>query len=64
MLRLISAVLHRSRGEAVRDEALDLRWQELAVVVPLVAGLLFLSAWPASISGHSFPTGDEQAAAG
>ena len=64
MLRLISAVLHRSRGEAVRDDARDLRWQELAVVVPLLAGLLFLSAWPASISEHSFPTGDQQEAAG
>ena len=55
MLRLISAVLHRSRGEAVRDEALDLRPAELAIVVPLVAALLFLSAWPASISERSFP---------
>jgi NADH-quinone oxidoreductase subunit M len=64
MLRLISAVLHRSRGESVRDEALDLRWQELAVVVPLVAGLLFLSAWPASISEHSFPTGNGSEATG
>ena len=36
------------------DEALDLRPGELALVVPLVAGLLFLSAWPASISNHSF----------
>ena len=55
MLRLISAVLHRSRGEAVREEALDLRPAELAVVVPLVAALLFLSAWPASITERSFP---------
>jgi NADH-quinone oxidoreductase subunit M len=56
MLRLISAVLHRSRGESVRDESLDLGWQELAIVVPLVAGLVFLSAWPASISERNFPT--------
>ena len=55
MLRLISAVLHRSRGEAVRDEALDLRPAELAVVLPLVAALLFLSASPASITERNFP---------
>jgi NADH-quinone oxidoreductase subunit M len=55
MLRLISAVLHRDVGPAVTDAALDLRTGELAVVVPLVAILLFLSAWPDAISGHSFP---------
>src|SRR5215210_4599349 len=55
MLRLISAVLHRSRGTAVREEALDLRPFELALVVPLVAALLFLSAWPAAVSERSFP---------
>ena len=54
MLRLISAVLHEARGSTVSDEALDLRPGELALVVPLVAGLLFLSAWPAAISSHSF----------
>jgi hypothetical protein len=54
MLRLISAVLHEARGSTVADEALDLRPGELALVVPLVAGLLFLSAWPAAISNHSF----------
>ena len=32
----------------------DLRPGELALVVPLVCGLLFLSAWPAGISNHSF----------
>jgi len=58
MLRLISAVLHRSRGEDVREEAPDLRPLELALVVPLVAALLFLSAWPASISERSFPESD------
>ena len=31
-LRLISAILHRDRGAAVRDEALDLRTGELALV--------------------------------
>jgi NADH-quinone oxidoreductase subunit M len=54
MLRLISAVLHEARGSTVSDDALDLRPGELALVVPLVAGLLFLSAWPAGISNHSF----------
>ena len=55
MLRLISAVLHESRGPAVADEALDLRPAELAIVVPLVACLLFLSAWPSAISERAFP---------
>jgi NADH:ubiquinone oxidoreductase subunit 4 (subunit M) len=54
MLRLISAVLHRDVGPAVSDAALDLRPAELGVVVPLVACLLALSAWPAAISQHSF----------
>ena len=54
MLRLISAVLHEARGSTVPDEALDVRPGELGLVVPLVAGLLFLSAWPAGISHHSF----------
>jgi NADH-quinone oxidoreductase subunit M len=53
MLRLISAVLHRDIGPAVSDAALDLRGGELAIVVPLVALLLALSAWPAAISSHS-----------
>jgi NADH-quinone oxidoreductase subunit M len=55
MLRAISAVLHEARGTLVQDEALDLRMGELALIVPLVAALLFLSAWPAGISRHSFP---------
>jgi hypothetical protein len=38
----------------VHDDALDLRPGELALVVPLVAVLLVLSAWPAGISHHSF----------
>ena len=54
VLRLISAVLHDRRGTLVHDEALDLRPGELALVVPLVAALLVLSAWPAGISHHSF----------
>ena len=57
MLRLISAVLHRDVGPAVSDAALDLRTGELAVIVPLVAILLVLSAWPDAISGHSFAGG-------
>jgi NADH-quinone oxidoreductase subunit M len=54
MLRAISAVLHEARGSTVSDDALDLRPGELALVVPLVALLLALSAWPAGISHHSF----------
>jgi NADH-quinone oxidoreductase subunit M len=54
MLRLISAVLHQHVGPAVSDDALDLRPAELGIVVPLVACLLALSAWPAAISEHSF----------
>jgi NADH-quinone oxidoreductase subunit M len=54
MLRLISAVLHTRQGSAVSDDARDLRAAELALVVPLVACLLFLSAWPAAITSHTF----------
>jgi NADH-quinone oxidoreductase subunit M len=54
MLRLISAVLHVDVGPSVSEAALDLRPAELGVVVPLVACLLALSAWPAAISEHSF----------
>jgi NADH-quinone oxidoreductase subunit M len=50
MLRLISAVLHKDPGPAVPEAALDLRPAELTIVVPLVACLLALSAWPAGIS--------------
>jgi NADH:ubiquinone oxidoreductase subunit 4 (subunit M) len=55
MLRLISAVLHQSPGTAVSEAALDLRPAELGVVVPLLAILLVLSAWPAAITERSFP---------
>jgi NADH-quinone oxidoreductase subunit M len=55
MLRLISAVLHRARGFDVREDAPDLRPLELSLVVPLVALLLFLSAWPALISDRAAP---------
>ena len=61
VLRLISAVLHRARGPAVSDAALDLRPAELGIVVPLVLCLLALSAWPAAISDRAFP--DDAAAA-
>jgi NADH-quinone oxidoreductase subunit M len=50
VLRLISAVLHRAAGTAVTESALDLRPAELAIVVPLIGLLLFLSAWPAAIT--------------
>ena len=54
MLRLISAVLHEARGSTVRDEALDLRPGELALLVPIVGVLIALSVWPAGISHNSF----------
>ena len=54
-LRVISAILHVRPGHAVRDEALDLRPGELALVLPLVACLLALSVWPALVSESSFP---------
>ena len=54
VLRLISAVLHDRVGSAVPEGALDLRPAELGVVVPLVAILLVLSAWPAAITERSF----------
>ena len=48
--------------EAVEDAALDLRPYELALVVPLVACLLALSAWPAAISERSFPDDEPERA--
>jgi NADH-quinone oxidoreductase subunit M len=60
-LRLISAILHERRGRAVPDGAGDLVSGELALVVPLLAILAVLSAWPAAISERSFPA-DEPAA--
>jgi NADH-quinone oxidoreductase subunit M len=53
VLRLVSAVLHRQPGAAVTESALDLGAAELAILVPLVALLLFLSAWPASITDRT-----------
>jgi NADH-quinone oxidoreductase subunit M len=54
MLRLISAVLHVRPGPSVTEAALDLRPAELGILVPLVACLLVLSAWPAAITDRSF----------
>jgi NADH-quinone oxidoreductase subunit M len=54
ILRLISAVLHQSPGPSVTEQALDLRPGELLLLVPLVACLLVLSAWPASVTDRSF----------
>jgi NADH-quinone oxidoreductase subunit M len=53
MLRLISAVLHTRVGSRVDDAALDLRPAELGVIVPLLAVLLVLSAWPAAITDRA-----------
>src|SRR5689334_13582994 len=60
MLRAISGVLHQDVGPAVPDSALDLRVGELAVVVPLVACLIGLSAWPNLISSRSFGGGQDR----
>ncbi len=54
-LRLISGILHVDQGSAVRDEALDLRPGEFALVLPLLGCLVALSVWPAAISERSFP---------
>jgi NADH-quinone oxidoreductase subunit M len=53
-LRVISAILHVKPGRAVREEALDLRVGELALVLPLLLVLLGLSVWPALVSESSF----------
>jgi NADH-quinone oxidoreductase subunit M len=53
-LRVISAILHVKPGRAVREEALDLRVGELALVVPMILLLLGLSVWPALVSESSF----------
>jgi NADH-quinone oxidoreductase subunit M len=53
-LRLISALLHDRRG-AVGEDATDLVSNELVLIVPLVAILAVLSAWPAAISERAFP---------
>jgi NADH-quinone oxidoreductase subunit M len=53
-LRVISAILHVKPGSAVRDEALDLRVGELALVLPLLLLLLALSVWPALVSESAF----------
>ncbi len=62
MLRVISAVLHREPGDAVSEAALDLRPAELGILVPLVALLLVLSAWPAAITDRSFIGGSAREA--
>ena len=54
ILRVISAILHVQPGSAVRDEALDLRPGELALVLPLVVVLVGLSFWPDLVSESSF----------
>ncbi len=54
VLRMIAAVLHTKPGPSVHDAAMDLRPGELAILVPLVGLLLFLSAWPAAITDRVF----------
>jgi NADH-quinone oxidoreductase subunit M len=53
-LRVISAILHVKPGRTVREEALDLRLGELALVLPLLLLLLGLSVWPALVSESAF----------
>jgi hypothetical protein len=48
----------------VPEEAPDLRFDQLVIVIPLVACLLALSVWPAAVSGHSFPSTGISAEAG
>ncbi len=54
-LRLISAVLHERRRDAVPERSPDLAFEQACIVVPLVVCLLALSVWPNAVSGHSFP---------
>ncbi len=56
-LRVISAILHVKPGRAVREEALDLRPGELALVLPMLLILLGLSLWPALVSESAFVAG-------
>jgi NADH-quinone oxidoreductase subunit M len=61
MLRLISGVLHDRRRAAAEAAPVDLRPAELGLLVPLVALLLFLSAYPGAITERSFPIAQVQA---
>jgi len=54
-LRLISAILHDRRASGPDDTSTDLVGGELALVLPLVAILAVLSAWPALVTERSFP---------
>jgi NADH-quinone oxidoreductase subunit M len=53
-LRLISAILHDRRAGAPPESG-DLVGGELVLVLPLVAILAVLSAWPALVTERSFP---------
>ena len=54
-LRLISAILHDRRESGPDDTSTDLVGGELALLLPLVAILAVLSAWPALVTERSFP---------
>ena len=54
-LRLISAILHDRRERGAESSSGDLVGGELALVLPLVAILAVLSAYPALVSDRSFP---------
>src|SRR5262249_16015313 len=61
-LRVVSAGLHAHRGAAGTEKGPDRRFEQLVIVVPLVACLLALSVWPDAVSGHSFPNTGASAA--
>ena len=54
-LRLISAILHDRRASGPDERSSDLVGGELALLLPLVAILAVLSAWPALVTERSFP---------
>jgi NADH-quinone oxidoreductase subunit M len=54
MLRLISAVLHGPPGPSTAGAGRDLRGVDLAILVPLLACLIALSAWPSGVTDRTF----------
>ena len=54
-LRLVSAILHDRRSSGGADGGTDLVGGELVLVLPIVAILVVLSAWPALVTERSFP---------
>ena len=54
MLRLISAVLHQSKGARSSRAHATCVCPSSVFLVPLVVCLIFLSAWPAAVTDHTF----------